>query len=232
LPHIVVDIHLDLLCHIVLLLPLQFRRRQAKISSLFSGQIFLLVLIQQKKQMKVVSELFRRTSGSKGWRCLGLLGLYRTFGQDGDPATIQDRRLQSWLAFIGGLARVPIHDKFGFINRQGELVIPPRFDSAGPYSEGLACVKFDGAFGYINESGVLTIAARFEYAEDFREGLARVKIGNMYGFINREGDIVIPLSFIAAEDFEGGLCYVETLKDVGYINSSGEFVWKRRYAGR
>jgi hypothetical protein len=55
LPHIVVDIHLDLFCHIVLLQPLQFRYHQAKISSLLSGQIPLLVLIQQKKQMKVVS---------------------------------------------------------------------------------------------------------------------------------------------------------------------------------
>jgi hypothetical protein len=55
LPHIVVDIHLDLLCHILLLQPLQFRYHQAKISSLLSGQILLLVFIQQKKQMKVVS---------------------------------------------------------------------------------------------------------------------------------------------------------------------------------
>jgi hypothetical protein len=55
LPHIVVNIHLDLFRHIVLLQPLQFRYHQAKISSLLNGQIFLFVLIQQKKQMKVVS---------------------------------------------------------------------------------------------------------------------------------------------------------------------------------
>jgi hypothetical protein len=55
LPQIVVDIHLDLLCHIVLLQAFQFRYHRTKISSLRSGQIFLLVLIQQKKQVKVVS---------------------------------------------------------------------------------------------------------------------------------------------------------------------------------
>ena len=55
LPHIVVDIQLDLLCHIALLQPLQFRCHQAKISPLLSGQILLLVLIQQIKQMQVVS---------------------------------------------------------------------------------------------------------------------------------------------------------------------------------
>jgi hypothetical protein len=54
LPHIVVDIHLDLRCHIVRLQAFQFRYHQANISSLLSGQIFQLVLIQQKKQMKVV----------------------------------------------------------------------------------------------------------------------------------------------------------------------------------
>jgi hypothetical protein len=55
LPHILVNIHLDLFRHIVLLQPPQFRYHQAKISSLLSGQILLLVLIKQKKQMKVVS---------------------------------------------------------------------------------------------------------------------------------------------------------------------------------
>jgi len=41
----------------VLLQAFQFRYHQAKISSLLSGQILLLVLIQQKKQMNVVSVL-------------------------------------------------------------------------------------------------------------------------------------------------------------------------------
>jgi hypothetical protein len=36
---------------------IQFRHHQAKISSLLSGQILLFVLIQQKKQMNVVSVL-------------------------------------------------------------------------------------------------------------------------------------------------------------------------------
>jgi hypothetical protein len=54
LAHIVVDIHFNLLRHLVLLQPLQFRYHQAKIPSLLSGQVLLLVLIQQKKQMKVV----------------------------------------------------------------------------------------------------------------------------------------------------------------------------------
>ena len=39
----------------VLLQAFQFRYHQAKSSSLVSGQIFLLALIQQKKQVKVVS---------------------------------------------------------------------------------------------------------------------------------------------------------------------------------
>jgi hypothetical protein len=57
LPHIVVDLHLALLCHIVLLQPLQFRYDQAKISSPHSGQVLLPVLIQQKEQMNVASVL-------------------------------------------------------------------------------------------------------------------------------------------------------------------------------
>jgi hypothetical protein len=46
-----------LLLPFLLLQALQFRYDQAKISSLLSGQILLLVLIQQKEQMNVVSVL-------------------------------------------------------------------------------------------------------------------------------------------------------------------------------
>lgn len=45
--------------------------------------------------------------------------------------------------FSEGLAAVKKNDKFGFINTQGELVIPCQYQYAGSFKEGLACVVKD-----------------------------------------------------------------------------------------
>ncbi len=64
------------------------------------------------------------------------------------------------------------HDKVGFVDKQGNWVIPPRFDFAGSFSEGLASVEVDGLYGYIDHSGSFVIPPRFLRAFWFSEGLA------------------------------------------------------------
>jgi hypothetical protein len=42
--------------------------------------------------------------------------------------------------FKEGLAGVQVGGKWGYINKEGNMVIKPQFDSAVPFSEGLAVV--------------------------------------------------------------------------------------------
>ncbi len=55
--------------------------------------------------------------------------------------------------FYEGLAAVKVGRVFGYIDRQGEIVIEPQFSAAGPFIEGLAQVRVDGRIGYINKDG-------------------------------------------------------------------------------
>jgi hypothetical protein len=55
--------------------------------------------------------------------------------------------------FSEGLASVRVGKKWGFIDRTGQMVIPPLYDHAGPFSEGLAYVKVGKKWGYIDKTG-------------------------------------------------------------------------------
>lgn len=65
--------------------------------------------------------------------------------------------------FSEGFAPVLVHDNWGFIDREGKIVIAPKFgDARWSFSEGLAAVKFGSKWGYINVRGDFAIPPRFE----------------------------------------------------------------------
>jgi hypothetical protein len=103
--------------------------------------------------------------------------------------------------------------KFGYIDRNGKIVIPARFDRAENFSDDLARVTIGKKCGFIDRNGKIVIPARFdEYrVRDFSEGLARVEmeIGGKKGFIDRKGNMVISPQFRDASDFKNGLARVE-----------------------
>mgnify|MGYP002517806491 CR=1 FL=1 len=68
------------------------------------------------------------------------------------------------------------YKKFGFITRQMEIVISPRFEKASGFKEGLACVKEEKKYGYIDTKGNYIIKPQFDDAGDFYDGLAKVQI--------------------------------------------------------
>jgi hypothetical protein len=52
------------------------------------------------------------------------------------------------------LARVVINGLYGYIDREGRLVIPPQFESARNFSEGRAEVRLaNGTYGQIDKTG-------------------------------------------------------------------------------
>lgn len=119
----------------------------------------------------------------------------------------------------------PTGVKWGFADKTGKIVIPPKFDGnyyAPPhFANGLAVVsgKFIGTtiatlglntkYGYIDKTGAFVIPQKFDDAMDFYEGLASVKVGNKYGFIDTTGKMVIDALYDAPSYFKDGVAIVE-----------------------
>ncbi len=68
--------------------------------------------------------------------------------------------------------------KVGYVDENGEFVIPPVYFDAAPFSEGLARVKKGrtSQWMFINREGKQAFKEKFEAAGDFHEGIARVLV--------------------------------------------------------
>lgn len=101
---------------------------------------------------------------------------------------------------------ITVNNRYGFINRKGEVVIKPVFRGVGSFVDGLAPARRDGTYGFINMRGEFVIAPVYDYATDFSEGFARVWTGGELGFINRQNEYLsnLPDSIFDATDFSDG----------------------------
>jgi len=89
-----------------------------------------------------------------------------------------------------GLWRVSVDNKWGFVDKQGNVVVRPQFEDVGVFGEGLASVEIDGKWGYIDKQGTLVINPQFEQAHSFSNGLAEVKIEGKFALIDKRGKVV------------------------------------------
>ncbi len=129
------------------------------------------------------------------------------------------------------LAVIKLNDKFGCIDRKGNIIIQPTWDCIlqGDKNKQLLVEK-DSLYGFIDSKGQIIIKPQFQDAELFSEGLAAVSNGKKYGFINLKGDTVIP--FLYDETFMGfnnGLSDVTLNDSCGYINKQGKIIVPLKY---
>ena len=119
-------------------------------------------------------------------------------------------------------------DKWGFCDRNKNIVIQCEYDEVSFFSEGLAWVKTDGKKGFINEVGKQIIPCDYNDVGYFSEGLAWVEKntdkGYKKGFIDKTGIEVIPCIYDETEPYENGLAWVRKKWQFGYIDSNGVVV--------
>ena len=120
--------------------------------------------------------------------------------------------------FSEGLAQIVINNKWGFIDKNGVVVVQPRFEADilehFKFSKGFAAVKVGEKWGYIDKVGEFLVKPKFDHADSFSEGMAEVWIKHKRGYIDTTGRIVIKPRFDLAAEFSEGLARV----NIGYTH--------------
>jgi len=121
---------------------------------------------------------------------------------------------------------------YGYMNLNGELVIPNKFEYALNFSEGLALVlrQEQKKLGYIDKSGEFVIKPQFVRGSSFSEGLASVMTDEgKYGVINKKGEMVISPIYKYVGDFQKGMARVRKDDKYGFIDKKGNVVIDIKY---
>ncbi len=99
--------------------------------------------------------------------------------------------------FSEGLVAVQKGNRWGYMDKSGQWVIPPQFKSARKFSQGLAAVflEKEKSFVFIDKTAKGVIEVDATTVGDFHEGLAMVAKGELVGYIDRSGAFVIPQEY-------------------------------------
>lgn len=119
----------------------------------------------------------------------------------------------------------PAFDRWGYRDRNANVLIPPQFEKALWFRDGLAPAKISGLWGYIDPHGNWVVPPRFEMVSiyGFAEGLAAAKQNGKWGFIDKSGEFKIKPVWDGAKYFSEGRAPVAKL--VGSVDNNNPDRW-------
>lgn len=129
----------------------------------------------------------------------------------------------------GELVKFVAGDRVGFTDKDGNIVIPIKYEAGSGFSEGLSAVRFAGKWGFIDREGNTIIPFKFDEADAFFEGRARVKLNGKWGFINKDGKLVIKNQYDYVFPFNEMRAVIVKDGKYGFVDLEGREVIKPIY---
>jgi hypothetical protein len=134
--------------------------------------------------------------------------------------------------------------KWGFIDVNGNEVVPCKYAYTGYFHNGLAAVNTGGKtvvvnnsryvkggkWGYIDATGREVIPGKYNDAGAFNYNRAWVKLNKSYGYIDKTGNAVTPLKYDDAKSFSDGLAHVILKGKHGFIDITGNEIVPCKYS--
>ena len=140
--------------------------------------------------------------------------------------------------FNEGYAAVCRGEKWGFINTEGEEVIPCSFDHVDIFNDGFAAVCKDEKWGFIDTKGNVVIPMKYDSSPTpFSEGLAGFKDPDKekWGWIDKKGNEIIPATIdaIFVGQFSEGMAFglKDDYKTFFFLDKTGKIAFTGKTDG-
>lgn len=172
--------------------------------------------------------IVRREHSSAGWT-------YDIYNPEGELLHEDCRRPSN---YVHSQKLLPIGVKqtndewlWGFIGKEGQFVVSPKFYDANFFSKSMSIVKgHNGLCGLVNEDGKLIVKCQYESLEIQREDRIHAVKNDKHGFIDQTGNVIIPLQY----DKLGWFSHLNTItccKDDkwGLLDYSGDIILPNEY---
>jgi hypothetical protein len=136
------------------------------------------------------------------------------------------KREAAFTQYPNALYPIKTKDKWGYINRNGEIILKPSWADAGDFKDDMAIAAIleneIPKYGFIDRQGKWLVQPNYDKLGNFSEGLALMEKNEKYGYVDFTGKEVIPCQFDDAGFFQR-VCSNKTRWLVGFINSSGRW---------
>jgi len=121
----------------------------------------------------------------------------------------------------------------GFVNNNGEVVIPAIYKKLGYFNAGVAWARnMDGKIGYINKQGDWVIEPKFLAVRDFDpvSQLAKVRDDEFWGYTNKNGEISYITKAKKIYDYsEGRAMAVVYSGQFGFLDENKNWIIKPQF---
>jgi len=135
--------------------------------------------------------------------------------------------------FNDGLIPVRIGEKWGYLNSEGKLAIPAKYEHITGFSSGHAIATLNKKFVVLNTNGEESPVEGSGALDvkEFSENLAPFRASDKkFGYIDGSGKVVIKPQFESVGYFVDGLAWAKSSDDkVGFIDKTGEWVIKPQF---
>lgn len=126
--------------------------------------------------------------------------------------------------------------KYGYLDLQGKVVIPPQYQAANNFTEGKAFIKIkDSKYALIGLNGESLANFNYPYVGMPGDGLLafQEKTNGKYGYIDEYGNVIISPRYTGAQPFRDGRAVVYISEDhrkkSGLIRKDGNYILSPEY---
>lgn len=177
--------------------------------------------------MKIMTYRFKKITQ---WSCLMLSVMMLISGEN---SAIYAKETSSSILYPVEIAMVG-GDYYGYINKEGEWIVPPGYTTAYPFTAGLGVVEQDGKYGIINSKGKEVLKPTYESISPYQEKRASFEVAEGMGVLNEKGKAITSKYYQYIGSYTEGLAVVSENKGsdqtlYGYIGLDGKEVISPQY---